>query len=53
MNRLWSKPLKAGGHVRDVEHWAKGGEGALNLPCGDGCLQRRDEFRFLYPVEDD
>jgi len=43
---------EAGAHCAVGEHWAQGGEGALELADAviDACNQKND-FRFLYPLD--
>jgi len=44
--------IAAGARCAISEHWAKGGEGALELADAvlDACNQKND-FKFLYPIE--
>ncbi|MEW6141905.1 MAG: formate--tetrahydrofolate ligase [Chloroflexota bacterium] len=44
--------IAAGARCAISEHWAKGGEGALELADAviDACNQK-NEFKFLYPIE--
>ena len=49
----WSKKrLKQPAHGAESNHWAKGGEGALELADAvmDACKEKND-FKFLYPTE--
>ena len=52
VNLIKKAAESAGARAAESNHWAKGGEGALDLTDAvlDACKEEND-FKFLYPIE--